>query len=168
MRPLSAILSELRARSDCTFQSATRLPDLPNGLTLPEDLKAFYQEFSEARLFGDPSDPEYTISKPEEFVQIGVAIMDELSSNPVQHSWYALAHVQDGNYIAIDCHPDRLGYCYDAFHETIDDLSYCTVIARSFTELMNAAISAGDSTWWLEEDFEGYGTAEEFSESEER
>jgi len=71
------------------------------------------------------------------------------------------AHVQDGNYIAIDCQPDRLGYCYDAFHETIDELSYCTIIALSFTELMNKAAEAGKTAWWLERGFDNYGCADQ-------
>ncbi len=68
---------------------------------------------------------------------------------------------EDGNYIAIDCNPSRLGYCYDAFHETIDLLDHCKVIARSFTELMNRAAEAGDNACWLGDKFDTYGYANE-------
>lgn len=164
MKPLADILDLLQARADCSFRPATRLPELPIGLELPGDLVEFYSRFSEARMFEDPLDPSYHILPPDEFVQIGFVIYGERSSNPIQHSWYALAHVQDGNYIAIDCHPLRLGYCYDAFHETIDDLSYCKVIALSFTELMNTAEEHGDETWWLHDDCPDYGYADKLGE----
>lgn len=92
---------------------------------------------------------------------IGYAIMGQPTSNLVQQSWFALAHVQDGNYIAIDCYPDRIGLCYDAFHETIDMLDYCKVIATSFTELLDRAAQAGDEAWWLTDSFATYGYADE-------
>jgi hypothetical protein len=160
MRPLDNILDELQFRDDCTFRPATRLPELPQGLRLPDDLSAFFGRFSEARLFGHPSDPRYHIPPPEEFVQIGIAILGQQTTEPVQQGWYTLADVRDGNYIAIDCHPSRLGYCYDAFHETIHLVSYCKVIAHSFTELMNIAAAAGDDAWWLKHGFKGYGSTE--------
>jgi hypothetical protein len=165
MRSLDDILNELAARGDCTFRAATRMPALPDGLQLPPDLATFYSHFSEARLFGDASDPRYHIPPPDEFLQIGIAIYGQPTSQPVQRSWFALAHVQDGNYIAIDCHPSRLGYCYDAFHETIDLLDYCKIIAHSFTEFMNRAIEAGDDAWWLSDRFETYGYADKLGDS---
>jgi antitoxin YokJ len=163
MRPLDEILDELQSLDDCVFRPAMRLPELAPGFRLPDDLAAFYARFSEARLFGHPSDPRYHILPPEEFVQIGHAIYGQQASEPVPNSWYALAHVQDGNYIAIDCHPSRLGYCYDAFHETTHILSYCKVIALSFTELMNNAAAAGDRAWWLKDGFDGYGYADKLA-----
>src|SRR4051794_14483425 len=128
MQSVDDILDELQERDDCIFRPATRLPALPDGLHLPPDLAAFYSRFSEAKLFGHPSDPRYHIPKPGEFVQIGIAIYGQPTAEPVQRSCFALAHVQDGNYIAIDCSMSRLGYCYDAFHETIDLPDYCKVI----------------------------------------
>ena len=76
--------------------------------------------------------------------------------------------MQDGNYFAIDCHPSRLGNCYDAFHETIDLLDYCKVIARSFTELMNRAAEDRDNAWWLDEKFKGYGYADKLAGAADR
>lgn len=162
MRSLDDILDELQSRDDCAFLPATRLPAVPEGLKLPSDVVAFYSRFSEARLFGHPSDPRYHIPPPGEFVQIGIAIYGQPTVEPVQHSWYALAHVQDGNYIAIDGHPSRLGYCYDAFHETLDSLDYCQVIAHSFTKLMNRAAESRDEAWWLNDKFKMYGYANQF------
>jgi cell wall assembly regulator SMI1 len=116
-------------------------------------------------MFGPPSAPRYQILPPEGFVQIGIAIYGHPTHEPLQESWFALADVQDGNYIAIDCHPARLGLCYDAFHETIDDLDYCKIVSRSFTELMNRAADSGDEAWWLGDKFEMYGYADKLTRS---
>lgn len=155
MRSLDEIIEELNSREDCVFRPATRLPDLPPGLTLPHDLALFYSRFSEARLSGR-DDPSYHISAPSGFVNIGIAVCGEHTRHPVQDFWFALAHVQDGNYFAIDLHPSRLGRCYDIFHETYlpDE---CKIIALSFTELMNQIAAADDDCWWLDEKFLGYG-----------
>jgi hypothetical protein len=163
VKSLSEILDLLISTAECSFRPATHLPKIEPALILPPDLAEFYSRFSEARLFGPVSDPRYHILPPAEFVRIGLVVYGQQSSNPLQHSWYALAHVQDGNYIAIDCHPSRVGYCYDVFHETADDLSYCQIIALSFTELLNLAAIAGDSAWWLKEDVKGYGYADKLA-----
>jgi antitoxin YokJ len=94
-----------------------------------------------------------------EFVQVGMAIIGEATGDGVERSWYALADVQDGNYLAIDLHPQRLGRCYDCFHETFGEPGYCAVIALSFAELLNRLAAAGDSAFWLEDDFHSYGDA---------
>ncbi len=160
MRSIGKVLEELQARSNCVFKPGNLLPSVPEGLRLPRDVATFYSRFSEARLFEKPGDSRYRIVRPAEFVPIGQAILGRASCVPLQYSWFALADVLDGNYLAIDCDPDRLGYCYDAFHETIERLDYCKVIARSFTELMNRALEAGDEAWWLGERFETCGYAD--------
>jgi cell wall assembly regulator SMI1 len=115
-------------------------------------------------MFGQPSDPRYRISSPEDFVEIGMAIYGEPMGRPPQDSWYSLADVQDGNYIAIDCHPARLGLCYDIFHETASDLGNCRIIARSFSEFLQRAALSGDDAWWLGDRFEMYGYADDQSQ----
>ena len=85
--------------------------------------------------------------------------MGHVANQGIERSWYALAHVQDGNYLAIDLLPTRLGWCYDCFHETFGEPGECQVISRSFTELLNRLAEAGDSPFWLESDFDGYGDA---------
>jgi hypothetical protein len=52
-----------------------------------------------------------------------------------------------------------LGRCYDCFHETFGSPGYCSVIALSFTELLNRLAEAGDTAFWLDEHFRGYGDA---------
>ena len=171
MRSIDDILDDIQKRHDCVLQPATRLPTLPIGLELPPDLARFYSRFSAARLFGSTSDPRYqlldprySIQPPEGFVQVGQVIYGEPMYGPTPPSWFALADVRDGNYIAIDCCTARSGYCYDVFHETADCLGYCKVIAHSFTEFMNRALEAGDEAWWLSDKFGTYGYADQFDD----
>ena len=89
--------------------------------------------------------------------------MGEPTTAGIEYSWYALAHVRDGNYFGIDLLPQRLGRCYDCFHETYGSPGYCKVIALSFTELLNYLAGAGDEPFWLAEGFRGYGDAYESS-----
>ena len=161
MKPLDQVLDEMQRRDDCNFVSATRLPALPSGLLLPTDLAVFYRRFGGGKMFGKPSAPRYRILSPEDFVEVGMAIYGEPIGKPPQDSWYSLADVQDGNYIAIDCHPARLGLCYDVFHESASDLAGCQVIARSFSEFMHRAALSGDDGWWLGDRFEMYGNADQ-------
>ena len=109
MKSLDDVIAYLQRRPECRFAPAKRLPMIPPFLRLPDDLAEFYSRFSEARLFGDYSDPRCHILPPDEVVQIGIAAAAEETTIVVQKSWYALAHVQDGNYFAIDLLPARLG-----------------------------------------------------------
>ncbi|HEY2411219.1 MAG TPA: SMI1/KNR4 family protein [Pirellulaceae bacterium] len=162
MMSFDDVVRELQSRPDCHFRPATGFPNIPRGLQLPPDLSEFYSRFSEARLFSDDGyDPRCHILPPAEFVQVGEAIMAKPTTAGIEHSWYTLAHVQDGNYLGIDLLPQRLGRCYDCFHETYGSPGYCTVIALSFTELLNHLARAGGEAFWLSEDFRGYGDAYE-------
>lgn len=129
-------------------------------MVLPPDVAAFYRRFSEAQLY-DPRhcDPRCAILPPEEFVQVGESILGEPTTVGVERSWYALAHVMDGNYIAIDLLPGRLGRCYDCFHETYGDRGYCNIIALSFTEFLNHLVAADGGHYWLESGHPNYGDA---------
>lgn len=164
MKSLDEVIAELQGRVDCHFRPATRLPATPPNLRMPPDLIAFYQRFSEARLFSDDgSDPRFHILPPDDFVQVGEAIRGEPTTSGIESSWYALADVRDGNYFGIDLLPQQLGRCYDCFHETYGDPGYCTVIALSVTELLNDLAKSGDEAFWLAEGFRGYGDAYESS-----
>ena len=163
MKSLEELLALLQSRADCQFSRPSGLPSIPPDFRLPDDLAAFYEQFSEAGLFSDDGfDPRCHILPPDQFAQVGSFILGEATTTGIECSWFALADVRDGNYIAIDLLPSRLGWCYDCFHETYGDPSYCEVIALSFTELLNHLADAEDRLFWLEDDFKGYGNAESF------
>jgi hypothetical protein len=160
MKSFDEIVAELRGRPDCHFRPATRLPVLPPDLRLPPDLAAFYERFSEARLFiSDRGEARCSIQSPEELVQVGQVILGCPTVEGIERSWYAVVNVCEGDYVAIDLLPERLGRCYDCFHETYGWPGYCTVIALSFTELLNCLAEMDDWLFWLDDAFQGYGDA---------
>jgi antitoxin YokJ len=159
MKSIEELIRELEVRPDCHFYSPLGLPFVPPDLVLPHDLAVFYERYGEARLFGEKCDPRCHILPPEEFVQVGIDIWGEATTEGIERSWYGLAHVQDGNYFAIDLLPTRLGWCYDCFHETYREPGYCKGIARSLTELLTQVADAGDRAFWLDAEFRGCGDA---------
>ena len=75
-------------------------------------------------------------------------------------AWYAVADVQDGNYLLIDLADDRLGVCYDGFHETYKTPGYMMIVAASFTELLTRLFEQGnDGSYWLADSFRASGDA---------
>jgi hypothetical protein len=97
---------------------------------------------------------------PDEIRRIDEAITGERFATGPFPSWFAIADVRDGNYIAIDLNPDHYGLCYDAFHETFAMPGYVDVIASSFSDLLWRLLShTEDSTYWLQDDFKPLGEA---------
>jgi hypothetical protein len=134
---------------------------VPEGISLPPDLKTFYQTAGGAVLYSaHRCSGNVRILSPTEFQRIDQVITgDRFASGPFQW-WYAIADVRDGNYIAIDLNPEHQGLCYDAFHETIAMPGYVNVIASSFSDLMRRLLNhSEDSTYWLQDDFEALGEA---------
>jgi hypothetical protein len=157
LKSLEQTVDELQSRPDCHFRPAAGKPSIPSDLRLPPDLASFYERFSEARLFCEDGDPRQSILPPHEFVQVGTYIFGYPTTEGIERTWYAIANVQDGNFLAIDLLPDRVGRCYDCFHETYGLPGHCKVIALSFTELLNRLAEASGKPFWLH--VEGYGDA---------
>ena len=160
MKALDQIVADLQGRPDRYFRPATRRPILPPGFRLPTDLAAFYERFSEAALFiDDGGAARCRIQPPEGFVQVGQVILGHPTLTGVERSWFAVFDVREGDYVAIDLLPERLGRCYDCFHETYGKPGYCKVISLSFTDLLNHLAEAVGRAFWLDRAFRGYGDA---------
>jgi hypothetical protein len=74
-------------------------------------------------------------------------------------NWISIVDVLDGNYIAIDVASksgDEYNYI-DCFHETFAIPGECKIVAKSFTELLAAALQGGDNLFYLQKGFKGYG-----------
>lgn len=96
----------------------------------------------------------------QEFQRIDLTICGEaISPGPFQF-WFAIADVADGNYIAIDLHPNHRDKCYDYFHETFMTPGCVNIIASSFTDLLSLLLHhTEDSSFWLEDGFQALGEA---------
>jgi len=70
--------------------------------------------------------------------------------------WLGLVNVQDGNYLALSLEPGHAGEVIDCFHETVGAPGYSSIIALSFTELMEQLVRSREA-FWLQEGHRGYG-----------
>jgi len=161
MIEMKQLIERIRNTPGCRVKPPSGMPSLPEGKTLPTDLGAFYELAGGASLFGDEfGGARAWVVAPQEFVPVAEAIIGEpITSGPFPW-WFAVADVQDGNYIAIDLNPAHQGLCYDAFHETFTEPGHVSVIASSFTDLLERLLNHGnDSTYWLQDEFVALGEA---------
>jgi hypothetical protein len=135
-------------------------------LSLPEDLKEFYDFCGGADLFLD-EDYGFRIVSPSELKPATPEIHRILYAqnratydNDISAWWYFLgkSHGPEEG-IVIDLHPERLGRCYDGYVGTYASTD-CRVIALSFTEALEWLLKAeGRELFWDREDFPDLGHA---------
>ena len=58
-----------------------------------------------------------------------------------QRHWVPVADVMDGNYLAISTEPGHVGEVIDCFHETLHMPEYNSIVARSFTEMLESLLA---------------------------
>jgi hypothetical protein len=161
MTAIPTLLDTIRRTPGCRVSPPSGLPSLPDGVSLPEDLRVFFEAAGGALLFSERVCPgPVRIVGPDEVQRIDLTIIgDEFASGPFLW-WFAIADVINRNYVAIDLNPEHLGLCYDAFHETFAWPGYVNVIASSFSNFLERLITHNeDSTYWLQSDFKPLGEA---------
>ena len=127
---------------------------------LPEDLKVFYRRYSTVKLFDHEFGATYRFVPITEIHLTRIDIygkdLDELGPS----SWLTICDVLDGNYIAVDiASQENQNYNYiDCFHETFAEPGEATIVAKSFTELLERSLrGGGDSVYYCQKGFTGYG-----------
>jgi antitoxin YokJ len=161
MPDITSLVAEIRSKPGCSLRPSSGLPNLPSGFAVAVDLRQFYElagggVIHEDRICPGPA----RIVGPEEFQRIDMTICAEVITPGPFEYWFAIADVADGNFIAIDLHPDHSGMCYDCFHETFAIPGYVSIIASSFSDLLHRLLHhTEDSSYWLEEGFEPLGEA---------
>ncbi len=135
---------DLIENSDCTTVPSAGLPNGP----IPNDLADFYQHYSSA-VFYPQARYSFTIQSPilerSDFVVMNEDLEDLDSAN-----WYVLVKCED-QIISIDLTPGpQFGYCYDSFWDSYPSADESTLIAKSFTELVEKIIkSGGKNLFWI-------------------
>jgi hypothetical protein len=154
------IVSTLRKAPGCTVNSPAGIPETRTGHLLPSDLQRFYEICGGITLF-EYSEFPYRILGPDQFLPSTIVILGEnVEDEDLSLSWNTVAGDFNGDYVSIDLHPDRLGKCYDSFHETYAMVGQSPIVALLFTDLLERFITnQGRSIYWLDNEFRVIGDA---------
>lgn len=125
---------------------------------LPEDLRAFYSECGGLTLFMSGDYP-ISIVSPARFRRANPVVLKSDCIDDISYHWFIVAE-NAGDIITIDCHPDRLGRCYDSHFEGHAMPGSCPIIARGFTSLLSTLFeNRGEHWYWLRPDYQSMGDA---------
>ena len=159
MTPIQQLIDIVRSLPDCVVLAPLGQPTLRAGDELPEDLREFYQKCGGVRLFTSARYP-IDIVRPDEMTRANPEIVARECPDDISDAWYVAARGGSEEALSIDCHPERLGRCYDSFWDRHGVVGDCAVVATSFSDLLERLVDARGGYWyWLEDTFVGYGDA---------
>ena len=158
MKKINELILEIEKDENCIV---SRLPvpykKLP--YEVPNDLK-FYLENYNSIVFFQNTHYSIKIVGLTEFKRANKIIIGEDYDDDISHNWFIIAHDNNSQYITIDLSKDRLGYCYDSFWDRYGVVGEQSIIAKSFTELLERIYASKGNMWyWMREDFSSYGDA---------
>ncbi|GCE23165.1 SMI1/KNR4 family protein [Dictyobacter kobayashii] len=156
---IDTLVNKIRATPSCQVYDPIGFPALGPNHVLPEDLKQFYTICGGVSLF-DAQDYSLLIVPPTRCVLANPVIVGSIFEDDITATWYIIGDDGNGDYLTIDFSKERLGMCYDSFHEIHGLRGNCPVIARSFTDLLSRLYDNGGQYWyWLQSDFVSLGDA---------
>lgn len=156
---IADLLAIIAADAACRVRLPEGEPHLEPRHALPEDVRRFYHLCGGVDLFPDGEFPVFVLP-PGEVALANPVIVGERIEDDRSDSWYLVAHDGNGDYLTLDCGPERAGRCYDRFHETHGLAGQTPIIARSFTELLARCYDTrGGYPYWLRGDFVSLGDA---------
>lgn len=145
----------------CVVFPPQGIPTIDPTLELPLDVHEFYEVCGGVTLF-QHADYQVNIVPPQEFVLSNPVLVGERCEEDISSNWYLVANDGHGEYLTIDLDPSRLGRCYDSFHDRHGVVGESSIIALSFTDLLERLIKNKGQYWyWLQDDFASLGDAYE-------
>jgi hypothetical protein len=142
---LQGIIRQIQETPNCKVYPSVGKPILRVGHKLPDDLDWFYQmyggmEIHDGEIYG------HRIVPPSEFVPINTIMFPGYPEGewPEDRSddWYTIAENYNGDYLAVDLNPERVGRCYNCFYEIHCMPGEQAVVALSFTDLVKNILYA--------------------------
>jgi hypothetical protein len=132
---------------------------VPEGLIIPPDLGIFFELCGGVDLYVG-RDYAISVVGPQDLMSSNLAVIGEDFPDDNSAAWFTIAVTPDRDYLSIDLSLDRNGRCYDSFHEVHGVVGSCSVVACSFTELLENLLNSGGGHWyWLAPDFVSLGDA---------
>lgn len=169
---MKKILESLNDVKDKKIYSSKGLPKIKTKHEIKGEIKEYFEQFGGIELFPNKKSPVTLVNK-KQFVPMNDNFYtkenkkmfkeeEEDYEEWISHNWYALADIENGNYIAIDLSPERYGYCYLAEWEVYVLRNENPIIALSLKEFIERTIETkGKKYYWEEKDFKSYGDANE-------
>jgi antitoxin YokJ len=165
---IKELIEIIASKKNCVVHTPAGLPKVGNNFNLPEDVIEFYTLCGGVELYND-SDFPYTVLppnkvKPSTPIIFGAEGMNEfkrdLAGDDPTNNFFTIVEDDNGDYLVLDLDSERLGFCYDAFHENYGSPGDMPVIALDFTELLTRLVeNEGKDIYWLDGDFNPYGDA---------
>jgi len=164
---LENLLHRIQVTPDWRIDVPVGQPGIGEHHRLPDDLRNFYQLCGGLSL-AENTAYSVTIVPPTKCLLVNPVILGEDVAELVQRtegddiswSWYIIADLGNRDYLTIDLSQERLGRCYDSFHETHGLIGNTPIIALSFTELVLSLFENRGQYWyWLQPDFASLGDA---------
>ncbi|HRK48163.1 MAG TPA: SMI1/KNR4 family protein [Nocardioides sp.] len=133
MSSIATILERIARTTGCTVLEPCGLPPVRAQDRLSQDLRDFYALCGGVRLFDGRLYPMRVV-EPHSFARSNLEIVGDEFPDDITDSWYIVARGGSAQLISIDCHPDRIGRCYDSFWDRHGVAGSCPIVALSFTE----------------------------------
>lgn len=125
------------------------LVDLPVHPTLPEDLKDFYRTFGGGEFFPG-SAWSFAICAADELQRSDMYVVGEDIGEEVSANWYVIATCDDQTISICLAEGPEFGRCYDSYWDIYPTADPSTLIAASFTDLLEMIVSnRGHSLFWI-------------------
>ena len=162
MKSVAEIIHEATQTDGCTVCSPNGQPTIPVHLTVPDDLRVFYEHCGGLDMFPG-TEQERRFVSPNEVVRADPFILDmAYTDRPSAYdgtpseTLYLIAVAGVGpEFITIDFDPQRNGLCFDSYSGDHGSES-SKVIALSFTELLNKLFYWKQPGLFWENEFYGY------------
>ncbi len=162
MTTFKQLLAEIDAHhyhEPCTDPSAIETFERLYGHQLPGDLKEFYRRYETVKLFDGEYGAAYRFVPVSEIHPTRIDVYGKNEDEYGPDDWLTICDVLDGNYIAFDLtskNGNEFNFI-DCFHETFARPGECTIIAKTFTELLERALKSGGHLYYIGRDFSDYG-----------
>ena len=159
MSEIASLIERIAATPGCVVHPSSGAPRVAADEVLPADVATFYALCGGVSLFTS-ADYGIDIVAPSDVLRANPMIRGADDESDLSHSWYVVARAGEGQFLTIDCQPDRLGRCHDGFWDSHAIRGSSPIIAMTFEELLTRLLESRGQRWyWLEPGWVGYGDA---------
>lgn len=140
---INDIVNSIVNNYKATLLPSHGLPNIPEDLALPNDLRDFYN-FCGGIVISPPESTELSILQINDFERANPKILGLDGTEDKSFNWFTLAEY-GGEYVTIDLNKNTLGRCYDSFWDRHAIRGSCRIIARSFTEFLSLILKNSET-----------------------